>query len=194
MSLALRAESRVGDGSGPASPVVPSAGARVLGTIDFRQIARRAALPPAIVPQSATPTPPRTALELLAEVSEALPAVLARCRALEAALATSRETGRAELEAANEVIREWQGIAETTRAQLEAADDNATALRHRAEAAEATLEVVRGDVDRAQQAAAEAECLSSLFEEKVMAAFGVGTPGHSIMESVRNRTQQMLSA
>ena len=195
VSLALRSDQRTTQTPDRAAAVPPPSSPRVIGAVDFRQLARRAAAPtPPKAEAPAAGVTPQQALDLLCEASTALPALMARCHGLEAALADSKEKGRVDLEAANEVAREWQGVAERLRTQLEAVEKNAAALRSRAETAEADLTAVRADADRAHQTAAEAECLSSLFQEKVIAAFGIGSPGHTILESVRNRTQQMLTA
>lgn len=137
---------------------------------------------------------PDVALGLLSEVSSALPALMQRCRTLETELATSQEQAGVELRALKEVAREWQRVANVLKAQVEQLQQDATGLRARAEAAEQETATVKGSVDKMQHAAAEAECLTLLFQNKVIAAFGAGSESHAILQSVRSRTDQMLTA
>lgn len=185
----------------PARPPVDlSASITARAPLDFRQLARRINAVPQAPVVSASPTvqplrvPSDTAIDLLGEVAAALTTLMARCKTLESALAAAKDEARAEIETAQDVAREWQEVAATLKAKVDDADRTLSAMRARAEAAERELALTQADADRSQKAAAEAECLSSLFQETVIASFGVGSAGHSILENVRNRTQQMLTA
>lgn len=166
--------------------------------VDFRTLARRIGA----VPAAAGPVPPApaarvksdTALDLLGEVSSALTALMSRCQALEDGMAATKEQARLDVDSAQDVAREWQEVATTLKGQITQADRALSVMRQRAEAAEHELALTQAVVDQSQKAAAEAECLTSLFQEKVIASFGVGSAGHSILESVRSRTDQMLTA
>lgn len=181
-------------------PIDLSASIAARAPLDFRQLARRISAVPPAAPALASPpvqplrVPSDTALDLLSEVAAALTTLMSRCRALEEAIATTKAEARAEVESAQDVAREWQEVTATLKARVDDADRTLAAMRARAEAAERELAQTRAAADRSQQAAAEAECLSSLFQEKVIASFGVGSAGHSILETVRGRTQQMLTA
>ena len=109
-------------------------------------------------------------------------------------MAATKEQARLDVESAQDVAREWQEVATTLKGQITQADRALSVMRQRAEAAEHELALTQAVVDQSQKAAAEAECLTSLFQEKVIASFGVGSAGHSILESVRTRTEQTLTA
>ncbi len=187
--------------SGAAAALAPL---KATTPIDFRQIARRTTAPltslapatPARAPEAPPVGRPASdvALDLLSEVSTALPALMGRCQSLEETIATTQEQARADLEAANDVAREWQQIAHTLKVQVEELEKEVAAGKRRAEAAEQESVSIRSVAERSQKAAAEAECLSSLFQEKVIASFGVGSAGHSILESVRARASSMRLA
>ena len=168
---------------------------RIAIPVDFRDITRRppTALAPTAVPAPAPAAPvPRpytdTAFELLGEVSKAFPALVQRCTQLEADLAETRDMARAEIETAGEVAREWQQIATALKMQVEGLETGFAAMKQRAEAAEQTALALRQDVEQSQHAAAEAECLSSLFQEKVIASFGVDSLLHPMLEAFRAKS------
>lgn len=166
--------------------------------IDLRHLARRISAIPAPVAASPPSPSPRvksdTALDLLGEVAAALAALMNRCQTLEEGIAATKEQARLDVEAAQDVAREWQEVATTLKGQITGADRALSSMRQRAEAAEHELALTQAVVDQSQKAAAEAECLTSLFQDKVIASFGIGSAGHSILESVRSRTEQMLTA
>lgn len=135
-----------------------------------------------------------TALQLLGEVANALATLMSRCQDLEHAMAATKEQARLDVDSAQDVAREWQEVATTLKKQIDQGDKTLSAMRQRAEAAEHELALTQAVVDQSQKAAAEAECLSSLFQEKVIASFGIGSAGHSILESVRGHTEQMPAA
>lgn len=174
-------------------PVDLSASIAARAPLDLGQLARRISAVPQASVVASLPLPPLrvpsdTALDLLGEVAAALTTLMGRCKTLESALAAAKDEARAEIETARDVAREWQEVASTLKAKVDDADRTLAAMRSRAEAAERELAETQATADRSQQAAAEAECLSSLFQEKVIASFGIGSAGHSILENVRNHT------
>ncbi len=208
MSLAqkLDGEAAVKPEDGP-PPAPPPGGAKAGTPIDFRHLMRRApptpqlvsvgGEPPAQAAREAAPKPSgpaNVALELVNEVATALPTLMRRCQSLEKALSTTKEQARRDVETASAKAAEWQQKVGTLRTRVEQLESELAVLRQRAEAAEREVASIRATAEKSQRAAAEAECLASLFQEKVLTAFGVGTAGHSILEGVRSRTQQMLTA
>lgn len=136
---------------------------------------------------------PVLALELLGEVSTALSVLMSRCRQLENALETTRERARIDLEAAAEALRGSLETSERLSEDLAATQAANAELRARAEAMEERASATLALADQSQHAAAEAECLTALFQERVISAFGVGSAGHAILESIRGRTAPLAA-
>jgi hypothetical protein len=132
---------------------------------------------PAAVPSEPPQRQSDVAFSLLEQAAAALPALLDRCRALEA-----------DLVVAGSQTREWQQKAAATALKVESLEKTLDAMRQRAEAAEQQAAAVTELAAKSQHQAAEAECLSSLFHDKVVTAFGIGSPAHGVLEAVKART------
>ena len=190
MSLAQKIE-RLQPGSDKPVAAPP----RIAVPVDFRDITRRSPAPAAPSPITIVPPEPapsvrqasEVALDLLGEVSKALPFLMARCQQLEVDLIAAQETARADVETANEVAREWQQIAGALKLQVDGLEKGLKVMKQRAEAAEERVAALREETDRSQHAAAEAECLSSLFQEKVISSFGSNSLMHPILEAFRGK-------
>lgn len=158
-------------------------------SVELRAVPRHATvLQPAVVaPVEPAPGNAQSdaALDLLTEVSSALPKLLERSRMLEQMLTTTRDQAKAELEAANDVAREWQQMAQNLKNQVEHLEQRVAGSEQRADAAEQRAVAAQSRADQAQRAAEKAERLSALLQDKVIKAFGAGSAGESILESVR---------
>ncbi len=188
MSLAQRVERPPVGNAGPSQAAATAIKAAV--PVDFRDITRRAVQPPHVtVIRGEAPGTARkeseAAFELLNEVAKAFPVLMERCEKLDAALSETKDLARVEIEASNDVAREWQQIAGALKLQVDGLEKGLKAMKQRAEAAEQQAASLRETADKSQHAAAEAECLSSLFQEKVISSFGSESPLHPLLETFR---------
>lgn len=135
-----------------------------------------------------------TAFGLLDQASRALDTLLNRCQQLEVHVADVTERSRADAAAAEEVTSQWQKLATAMRSQVEEYEKRLGALKQRAELAEARAAAVQERADAAEQVASEKEDLSTRFHDKVVAAFGIGSRAHGVLEAIAKGTIAEVSA
>ena len=139
--------------------------------------------------------PPRdfdTAVELLERAARAFDLLIDRCQTLEQELDSANAQARAHAAEQAETIEQWERLASGLKAQVDVADSSATALKARCEAAEvraSAAEQRATALERASAAghAAIAEQLSTKLHDKVVAAFGIGSRAHPVLEAVATR-------
>ena len=127
----------------------------------------------------------QTAFELLEQASNVIPVLMARCRQLESDVATAREKARSDMEAAELVAQRYQTIVQELQARIMGLESELSVMTERAEGAERHNETIQIAADRTRQHAAEAECLTALFHDKVMAALGNDSPAHAVLQALR---------
>ena len=158
---------------------------------DFRSLSRVSAAvltPEPAKAESATASVQRnshSAFDLLDQASNVIPVLMARCRQLESDLTASREKARSETEAAELVSQRYQTIVQELQAKIKGLQGDLQAMNDRAAQAESQNETIQITADRTRQHAAEAECLTALFHDKVMAALGNDSPAHAVLQAMR---------
>ncbi len=150
--------------------------------------------PALLVPEATKPAEPplsssqrnsQAAFELLDQASNIIPVLMARCRQLESDLQASRDKARGEMEAAELVAQRYQTIIQELQAKIKALQGELQAMSDRTSAVESQNEAIQIAADRTRQQAAEADCLTALFHDKVMAALGNNSPAHAVLQAMR---------
>ncbi len=132
--------------------------------------------------------------ELLERAGQAFDLLMDRCQTLEQELEAVNAQAQAHAAQQLETIEQWKRLASGLKEQVEAADISATALQTRCEAAEARALAAEQKARALEQAstqaaqhAAMAEQLSTKLHDKVVAAFGIGSRAHPVLEAVATR-------
>lgn len=115
------------------------------------------------------------AFRLLDDVKRFIPQILQDNDLLRQNLVELKSQAEAEIEAAEQGARDWKASAEILKGQVAALETMVLDLRAKLTRSETTLAVEKELSSKAGQDAAEAECLSKLFEDTVIESFGVGT-------------------
>lgn len=166
---------------------------------DFRSVSRvsAAALTPepakAETPSAAVQRNSHSAFDLLDQASNVIPVLMARCRQLESDLTASKEKARSDTEAAELVAQRYQTIIQELQSKIKGLQGELQALGERATQAESQNETIQITADRTRQHAAEAECLTALFHDKVMAALGNDSPAHAVLQAMRQSSAPAVS-
>lgn len=125
-----------------------------------------------------------TAFSILHRASEAFPALMRQCQMLEAEVRQMRMETEADLAAAgNEKLR-WQQLAVALKNRLEDSDREIAQLRKRLESSEQRVVAGRQLASAAQQKASLAIGITTLFHDKIVESFGVGSPAHSTLDAL----------
>ena len=162
----------------PVSPLVPP-----------RDVSRDAAVAPAAASADA-PTSPSdkpghaAAFGLLEDVKRFIPLLLKENEALRTGMARLEERSRQEIETLQDQTREWQSVADELTAEVTTLEAAILDLKRQLRAAEADIAKERELASKAGQEAAEAECLSKLFEDTVISSFGIGTMFQEAVERI----------
>ena len=132
--------------------------------------------------------------ELFERAAQAFDVLIDRCQTLERDLNTMSEQAQAQAAEQVKTIEQWNGLASDLKEQINAADVSAQAFKARCEAAEARASVaeqIATALERASMQAAQhavvAEQLSTKLHDKVVAAFGIGSRAHPVLEAVATR-------
>ena len=115
------------------------------------------------------------AFRLLDDVRRFIPQILQDNDLLRHNLLALKSEAEAEIEASEQGAREWKAAAETLKGQVAALETMVLELRAKLQRSEAALAMEKELSSKADKDAAEAECLSKLFEDTVIQSFGVGT-------------------
>ncbi len=127
------------------------------------------------------------ALKLLDEVSSVVPVLVQENQALRLKLTIAKERAAIDIESARELACEWRKTAEEMELRANALEAQLKEFQERAERAEQAANADRELALKSTQDAAEAECLSSLFEDKVLSSFGIGSLFQTAMDKIRTR-------
>lgn len=125
-----------------------------------------------------------TAFTLLQRASDAFPALLRHCQQLEAEISHLRADREADVQDARGETQQWQQIALTMKMHIEENEHQMELLRKRLEAAEERLEAGQSLTQAAEQQANLAIGITTLFHDKIIDAFGVGSAAHTALDTV----------
>lgn len=121
-----------------------------------------------------------TAFTLLQRASDAVPALLDRCQQLEAEI-THRQ---ADVQDARGETQQWQQIALAMKMHIEENEHQIALLRKRLAAAEERLDEGQSLTQAAEQQASVAIGITTLFHDKIIDAFGVGSAAHRALDTL----------
>ena len=167
----VQAEQRIKAGLSVAEPARPSSAAAAEGTRRFEGHSHS------------------IAINLIDEVSSIIPVLVDENETLRAALKRDREKLEADVERATLVACEWRKSAENAKAQIETLERKLAETAERLDRSEARLVSEKELASRSARDAAEAECLSSLFEEKLLSSFGTGSLFQQTLDRIRQRAE-----
>lgn len=125
-----------------------------------------------------------TAFMLLQRASDAFPALLRHCQQLETEINHLRADRQAEVQDARGETQQWQQIALAMKMHIEENEHQIALLRKRLEAAEERLEAGQSMTQAAEQQASLAIGITTLFHDKIIDAFGVGSAAHAALDTV----------
>ena len=158
--------------------------------MQFRTAAGGSPFPAEAGPDAAPADPRRefdAACELLDRASRAFETLAARCLRLERDLDEAGERAHAQATAQGEAVEQLKRLASTLRAQARASDQAAASSRARCEAAEARATAAESHAAALEAEAAQAAhqtALAGQLREKVVAAFGLGSRVHPVIETM----------
>ncbi len=115
------------------------------------------------------------AFALLEEVKRFIPLLMKENDELRASLDAHNRKAQADVRLLQDQANEWQSVADELTAEVTSLGATVLDLRGRLERAESAAAGEREVATKASQQAAEAECLSKLFEDTVISSFGIGT-------------------
>lgn len=125
-----------------------------------------------------------TALTLLHRASEAFPALLRHCQQLEADMRRVRADADADVRAAQSDTHQWQQVALAMKMHIEEAEHQIAVMRKQLQVAEERLAAGQNLATAAEQQASLAIGITTLFHDKIIDAFGVGSPAHATLDAV----------
>lgn len=125
-----------------------------------------------------------TALTLLQRASETFPALLHHCQQLESDLRRLRIDAEGEIAAAKGESQRWRQIAVAMKMHIEESEHQVEILRKRLDAAEERLAAGQTITKAAERQASLALGITTLFHDKIIDAFGVGSPAHATLDAV----------
>ena len=125
-----------------------------------------------------------TAFSILHRASEAFPVLMRQCQVLEAEVRQVRTEAEADLAAAGSEKLRWQQLAVALKNRLEDSDREIAQLRKRLESSEQRVVAGRQLASAAQHKASLAIGITTLFHDKIVESFGVGSPAHSTLDGL----------
>ena len=125
-----------------------------------------------------------TAFTLLQRASDAFPALLQHCQKLEGEIRRVRSDAREQVETAAGEIQQWQQIAVALKMHIEESEHQIAVMRKRLAAAEERLAAGQSLAQAAEQQASLAIGITTLFHDKIVDAFGVGSAAHAALDAV----------
>lgn len=125
-----------------------------------------------------------TAFTLLQRASDAVPALLRHSQQLEADITHVRSEGQAAVQDARGETQQWQQIALAMKMHIEENEHQIALLRKRLTAAEERLEAGQSLTQAAEQQASLAIGITTLFHDKIIDAFGVGSAAHAALDTL----------
>lgn len=135
------------------------------------------------------------ATELLDRASQAFDLLINRCQTLEHEFYDANERAQARAAEQDGTIEQWKQLAGKLKAQLETTEEAMAFLRKRCDAVEARavraekqVKLLEAASFQAAEQAAAADQLSIKLHDKVVAAFGIGSRAHPVLDAVATRT------
>ena len=124
------------------------------------------------------------AFGLLEEVKRFIPLLVKENEDLRTGMARLEDRTRQEIARLQDQTREWQAVADELTGEVTTLESVILDLKTQLRAAEADVARQRDLASKAGQEAAEAECLSKLFEDTVISSFGIGTMFQDAVERI----------
>lgn len=121
-----------------------------------------------------------TAFTLLQRASDAFPVLLRHSQELEAEISHVKS----DLQSARGETQQWQQIALALKMHIEENEQQIASLRKRLAAAEEHLEAGQSLTEVAEQQASLAIGITTLFHDKIIDAFGVGSAAHTALDTL----------
>ncbi len=135
------------------------------------------------------------ATELLDRASQAFDMLMDRCQGLEHDLDSANEQARIRGAEQEEMAEQWKRLASGLKAQVDTAEQASAALKARCDAAETRAALAEQRASALERASAQsaahaatADQLSTKLHDRVVAAFGIGSRAHPVLEAVATRT------
>lgn len=125
-----------------------------------------------------------TAFTLLQRASDAFPSLLRHCQQLEAEINRLQADRQAEVQNARGEMQQWQQVALAMKMHIEENEHQIALLRKRLAAAEERLEAGQTLTQAAEQQASLAIGITTLFHDKIIDAFGVGSAAHAALDTL----------
>ncbi len=123
------------------------------------------------------------AFRLLQRASDAIPALLQQCQSLEGEVRRVRAESLATVQSANGETQQWQQIAVAMKMHIEESEHQIGLMRKRLAAAEERLAADHRLAQAAEQQASLAIGITTLFHDKIVDAFGVGSAAHAALDA-----------
>ncbi len=124
------------------------------------------------------------AFDLLARVADAFQLMGERCQTLEEEIRTVQRQASDSVNAAEDETKRWQHLASTLKSHLEDGERRLADMTQRVKVAESRLAAGQELVMAAEQHASAAIDLTTLFHDKIVAAFGAGSKAHAALAFV----------
>ena len=115
------------------------------------------------------------AFRLLETVRDFIPQIVRENDLLRQNIYELKSQAEAEIEAAERQMREWKTSADALQTRVDTLESVVLDLRSKLQRAESVAAIEKELSSKASREMAEAECLAKLFEDTVIASFGVGT-------------------
>ena len=125
-----------------------------------------------------------TAFTLLQRASDAVPALLRQCQQLETEIGHVRAEAQAAVQDARGETQQWQQVALAMKMHIEESEHQIAFLRKRLAAAEERLQEGQSLTQAAEQQASLAIGITTLFHDKIIDAFGVGSAAHVALDTL----------
>lgn len=116
-----------------------------------------------------------SAFDILEDVKNFIPNVMRENDRLRHSIVAIQSQAEKEILAAETMAQDWKSLAESFKAQITTLEAMVLDLRSKLQTTEFAAAADREIASKSMQDAAEAECLSKLFEDKVISSFGIGT-------------------
>lgn len=124
------------------------------------------------------------AFDLLARVADGFQLMAERCQSLEEEIRTVQRHASDSVKSAEGETKRWQHLATTLKTHLDDCEKRLAEMAQRVKVAESRLAAGQELVMAAEQHASAAIDLTTLFHDKIVAAFGAGSKAHAALALV----------
>ncbi|RYB03273.1 hypothetical protein [Lichenibacterium ramalinae] len=116
-----------------------------------------------------------SAFDILEDVKNFIPNVMRENDRLRHSIVAIQSQAEKDILTAETMAHDWKSLAESFKSQITTLEAMVLDLRSKLQTTEFAAAADREIASKSMQDAAEAECLSKLFEDKVISSFGIGT-------------------